>query len=70
MKTYRIINESGIDYNFIAGFGHPKTSWIGQIVKGGNVNHYGFITVEKPFGIAGTYTADASHFEEIKTNPE
>jgi hypothetical protein len=66
MKTYKIINDSGVDYQFIAAFGHPTTPWIGQIVKGGEVNSYGCITVEKPFGITGTYTLDASNFEEIK----
>ena len=67
MKTYKIINDSGVDYNFLAGFGHPKTSWVGQIVKGGERSSWGggTITVEKPFGISGTYTADESHFEEI-----
>jgi hypothetical protein len=66
MKTYKIINDSGIHYPFLKAFGHPTTPWLGQIVKGGEVNHYGCITVEKPFGITGTYTADASHFEEVK----
>ena len=67
MKKYKIINDSGVDYKFLAGFGHPKTSWVGQIVKG-NWSSWagGTLTVEKPFGISGTYTADASHFEEIK----
>lgn len=67
MKTFKIVNDSGVDYNFLAGFGHPKTSWLGQIVKGNTIDWAGgSVIVEKPFGIAGTYTAPASHFEEIK----
>ncbi len=66
LKTYKIIDDSGVDYNFIAAFGYPKTSWVGQIVKGGEVDHRGWVTIEKPFGIAGWYTTDAFKLEEIK----
>ena len=68
MKQYKIINDSGVPYNFLAGFGYSKKSWLGEVVKGGEINHYGCITVEKPFGISGTYTVDASHLEELKTS--
>jgi len=67
MRKYKIIDDSGVDYNFIAGFGYEKKSWLGQIVQGGpNPALYtDAITVEKPFGIGGTYTADKKCFEEI-----
>lgn len=66
MKTYKIIDDSGVDYNFLAGFGYPKTPWIGQIVQGNESFIMDCIIVNKPFGISGTYTADKSHFQEIE----
>lgn len=48
MKKYKIIDDSGVDYNFLAGFGHPTTSWVGQIVKGNKTDWAGgSIIVEK-----------------------
>lgn len=66
MKQYKIINDSGVDYKFIASFGIQTTPWIGEIVKGNRSSIPGCIIVNKPFGIPGTYTANNSHFEEIK----
>jgi len=64
MKTYKIIDDSGVDYNFI----RDSRSWLGEIVKGGPCPslYSDAIVVEKPFGLIGTYTASSCNFEEIK----
>ena len=62
MKSYEIVDDSGVDYNFL-GDDRP---WKGQVVQG-NPDPSAYpdaVTVEKPFGLAGTYTASASCFKE------
>lgn len=70
MNKYRIINDSGVDYNFLGKEAKAKGSWVGQIVIGGpNPSLYpDCITVEKPFGLLGTYSASSENFELIESN--
>lgn len=70
MKSlYRIIDDSGVPYNFIRGFRPDTPSWLGQIVEGILHNNYGFpqITIKQPFQNSEycTYTADPKCFEEV-----
>ncbi len=63
MKTYQILNDDGVDKAFLG----DSRSWIGEIVKG-NPNpalYPDAITVEKPFGLPGTYTASSKNFKEM-----
>ena len=66
MKTYEIVDDSGVDYNLL-GEDRDKRPWLGQIVKGSEVREkpYRCITVEKPYGLIGTYTSDPESFREI-----
>jgi hypothetical protein len=66
MKKYRIINDAGVDYGMVG----DSRSWIGQIVSGGPSPSFypDAISVEKPFGLIGSYTASACNFEEIVEN--
>ena len=58
-----IINDSGVDYAFLQN----DKCWLGEVVEGDTSTHIeGCITIQKPFGLNGTYTADASHFIEVK----
>lgn len=66
MKTpayYKIIDDSGVDYNFLKGFspeyGKP---WKGQIVIG-QENSNGSIVIKKPFNIPGFYVTDKKNVE-------
>jgi len=63
--TYEIIDDSGVDYNFVRGFRPDEPSWLGQVVQGGPIQESGDITVEQPFG-GGTYTAPASRFKRVE----
>jgi len=67
MKKYLIIDDSGVDYNFLAAFGYSDQSWKGQIVIGNPApNLYaGAVVVEKPFGISGTWTTEIECLKEI-----
>ena len=66
MKTYEIIDDSGVDYAFLGEDKYVRP-WVGQIVKGSPVYEkpYRHIVVEKPYGLTGTYTADPEVFREI-----
>ena len=66
MKNYEIIDDSGVDYAFI-GEDRNRRPWVGQIVKGSDVcdRPYRCITIEKPYGLIGTYTAPPEAFREI-----
>jgi hypothetical protein len=66
MKTYEIIDDSGVDYNFLRE-DKNKRPWVGQIVKGSDVRErpYKCVTIEKPYGLPGTYTASPEAFREI-----
>ena len=67
MKYYEILDDSGVDYAFM-GEDRNKRPWLGQIVKGwASKSPYDCISVEKPYGIAGTYTASPSAFREVST---
>lgn len=72
MNKYRIIDDSGVDYNFLGKKAKAKGSWVGQIVKGApNPSLYpNCVTVEKPFGLGGTYSADACRFELVESTHE
>ncbi len=62
---YRIVNDSGVDYAFLG----DRQSWLGRTVVGwpsSSDRLPGQVTVEKPYGQAGTYTAPAEHFERIE----
>jgi hypothetical protein len=64
---YKIIDDSGVPYAFIGDY----RSWVGQIVEGSEVRitegaPYPRITIEKPYGLPGTYTAPPERFLEIK----
>jgi hypothetical protein len=61
LKHYKIIDESGVDFNFLSAFGVSRRSWVGQVVSG-NVADYlypGAIVVNKPFGISGVWITDS-----------
>ena len=62
-KTYKIIDDSGVDYAFLG----DRRPWTGQVVEGFPTPSFypGAVTVRKPFGLTGTYTASAAAFEEI-----
>lgn len=68
MKKFKIIDDSGVDYAFLSGFGISDKSWKGQIVKGDYCPslYAGAVVVEKPFGLSGVYVASKECFEEIK----
>lgn len=68
MKKYKIVDDSGLDYNFLHGFGEEK-SWLGEIVNGADEPVNGSLTVEQPFG-PGTWTASAECFEEVVDQPD
>jgi len=65
---YRIVDDSGVDYDFLSGFGIPYQSWKGEIVEGGPCPslYAGAVVVEKPFGITGFYIASSECFEEVE----
>jgi hypothetical protein len=63
VAIFELIDESGVDYAFLSGFGY-KESWKGKVCSG-HRNDNGTITWQQPCG-CGTYTADESHFKEIK----
>lgn len=63
---FELIDDSGVDYAFLSGFGY-KESWKGKVCSG-HRNDNGTITWQQPCGY-GTYTADESHFKEIKASP-
>ena len=72
MKLYKIIDDSGVDYKLLSSFGLGKPqSWLGAIVAGDFHEHpYPHIIVEKPFGMAGTFTAPPQRFQEISIKNE
>ena len=73
LRSYRIIDDSGVDYNFLAGgFRQSSPRWLGQIVKGGPCPglYEGAMVVEKPFGLTGSYTCDAKCLEEVVMSEE
>ncbi len=73
-KHYKIIDDSGIDYKFIAGFG-IHSCWQDKIVEGSESPRYlgnsTFRTITVRLPGQGFYTADASCFELQKdSDPE
>ena len=65
MKNYEIIDDSGVDYDFI-GENKSIRPWLGQIVKGwASDSPYKCVTIKKPYGLLGTYTASPEAFREI-----
>ena len=67
MREYKIINDSGVDYNFLG----DSRSWLGELVFGtDNEDQYGNITVRKPFNLTGYYTAHNTNFERTGENHE
>ena len=69
-QWYRIINDSGVDYKFLRGFGGDKRSWLGQVVLGQPAKPEWLkqVSVQQPFQDSQvvTYTADENHFELVK----
>ena len=63
MKKYKIVDDSGVDYAFLSGFGEVQ-SWLGEVVEGVDEPVNGCLTVKQPFG-PGTWTADVSCFEVV-----
>jgi hypothetical protein len=66
LVQYRIIDDSGVPYDFIGDY----RSWVGQIVEGSevrttSVSPYPHITINKPYGLAGTFTASPEMFLAI-----
>lgn len=64
---FKIIDDSGVDYNFLSAFCIPSTSWKGQIVKGFRAPtlYAGAVIVEKPYGISGVWITDEKNLEEV-----
>lgn len=59
MKYYTIVDDSGVDYDFIR---EEPGSWLGKVVVGADEPCDGCLTVQQPSG-KGTWTADVSRFE-------
>lgn len=66
MKKYKIVDDSGVDYNFLRI--HREDRWLGEIVEGSDEPLNGCITVKQPSG-DGTWTAPVECFEEVKPEP-
>lgn len=67
-RFWLIINDSGIDYDFLRGF-DPEVkdgAWLYQKVLGVHDPIKHTITIDKPDG-QGTYTASELHFELLST---
>lgn len=67
MATWKLIDDSGVDYAFIRAF-RPWIAdgeWLGAVVHGADEpNEIGLLTVEHPGGI-GTFTAPVERFERL-----
>ena len=63
LHTYLIVDDSGVDYAFL----RDDRPWKGQIVLGSPVcdKPYRCITIEKPYGLPGWYTASPEAFREV-----
>jgi hypothetical protein len=65
---YKIIDDSGVDYNFLKAFSTEYgKSWKGQIVIG-NENSDGLIVIKKPFNIPGYFVTDKKNVERVPNN--
>lgn len=68
-KMYELIDDSGVDYEFLRAFGR-NSSWKGM-VRVGCRNSDGTITwqqPDQPDDGACTYTADEACFREVTNN--
>ena len=65
-KRYKIVDDSGVDYNFLRV--HREDRWLGEIVEGSDKSVNGCLTVNQPSG-DGTWTAPVACFEEVKPEP-
>ena len=68
VSKYLILDDSGVDYAFL---GYTGPSWVGQIVEGcptrfENCTLQDYLTLEKPFGLGGTWSSDAKNFKKIE----
>lgn len=67
-KKYEIIDDSGVDYNFLGPEAVSRGSWKGQIVNGNEAPglYEGAIVIEKPFGLTGVWISDTKSLREIE----